>query len=70
MEQKQTYKIDGMMCGGCSGAVQAALMQTDGVSDARVSHVDGTAVVTHALTDDEIARIVEKAGYHVSGKGR
>jgi len=70
MEQKEIYKIEGMMCGGCSGAVQSALLQTDGVRDARVSHDDGTAVVTHSLSDDDIARIVKEAGYQVTGKGR
>jgi len=70
MEQKEIYKIEGMKCGGCSGAVQSALLKADGVRDAKVSHEDGSAVVTHSLTDDEIARIVEEAGYQVTGKGR
>ena len=64
------YRIEGMKCGGCSGAVQTALLQSDGVREAKVSHEDGTAVVTHSLTDEEIAHIVAKAGYQVAGKGR
>lgn len=59
-----------MKCGGCSEAVQSALLRTEGVHDARVSHEDGTARVTHSLSYDNIARIVENAGYHLAGKSR
>ncbi len=70
MERMEIYKIEGMKCSGCSGAVQSALLQSDGVSDAKVSHEEGIAEITHSLRDEEIARIVEKAGYHVLGTGR
>ncbi len=70
MDRKESYKIEGMSCGGCSGAVQSALLQTDGVRDARVSHEKGIAEVTHSLSDDDIAKIVESTGYHFAGKSR
>lgn len=70
MERKEIYKIEGMKCSGCSGAMQSALLQSDGVSGATVSHEDGTAAVTHSLKDEEVARIVEKAGYQMTGKIR
>ncbi|MFO8028761.1 MAG: heavy metal-associated domain-containing protein [Cyclonatronaceae bacterium] len=70
MEKKEIFRIEGMKCSGCSEAVQSALRQSDGVSEAKVSHEDGTAQVTHSLSDDDIARIVENAGYHVAGRSR
>jgi len=70
MERKEVYKIEGMKCSGCSGTVQSALLQSDGISDAAVSHEDGIAEVTHSLSDDDISRIVEDAGYHFAGKTR
>jgi len=70
MDRKEIYKIEGMSCGGCSGAVQSALMEAEGVRDARVSHEKGMAEVTHSLSDDDIARIVENTGYHITGKTR
>jgi len=70
MERREVYKIEGMKCGGCSGAVQSALIHSDGVMDATVSHEDGIAEVTHSLSDDDISRIVEDAGYHFAGKTR
>ncbi len=70
MDRKEMYKIEGMSCGGCSGAVQSALLNTEGVHDARVSHEKGIAEVTHSLTDDDIARVVENTGYHLTGKAR
>ncbi len=44
-EQKtmeKTIKIEGMMCGHCSGRVQKVLLETDGVLSAEVSHETGT----------------------------
>lgn len=40
-----TMKIEGMMCGHCSGRVKAALEKLEGVSEAVVSHESGTAIV-------------------------
>lgn len=40
-----TMKIEGMMCGHCEAAVKKALEAIPAVSEAVVSHTDGTAVV-------------------------
>ncbi len=68
MEKKEVYRVEGMSCSGCSGTVQSALMQAAGVKDARVDHEEGVAEITHSLSSDEVASIVEGAGYRVSGK--
>ncbi len=71
-EQKtmeKTIKIEGMMCGHCSGRVQKVLLETDGVLSAEVSHETGTAVVTLAkdVADEVLKNTIEKEGYKVIG---
>ncbi len=64
---EKTLKIEGMMCGHCSGRVQKALEALPQVSKAEVSHEQGTAVVTlNASIDDAVLRkAVEEQGYKV-----
>jgi copper chaperone len=64
--QTITLQITGMVCGGCSGAVQKALLALEGVSQADVSHVSGTAVVTFdpdQVQPSQIQATIEAAGY-------
>lgn len=60
--------MEGMQCGGCSNSLRSALVNTEGVSDARVSHEDGIAEVTHSLTDTQIENVIRSAGYQPVGK--
>ena len=64
---EKTLKIEGMMCGHCSGRVQKALEALPGVAAAAVSHESGTAVVTLSapVSDDVLKKAVEDAGYKV-----
>ncbi|MBR5046993.1 MAG: heavy metal translocating P-type ATPase, partial [Eubacterium sp.] len=58
----KTAKIEGMMCGHCSGTVKKALEQLDGVESAVVSHENGTAVITlnKDVPDEEIQKANEE----------
>ncbi len=64
---EKTLKIEGMMCPHCSGRVQAALEQLDGVEKAEVSHESGLAQIrmTKAVDDALLVKAVEDAGYKV-----
>lgn len=66
---KKEMKIEGMMCGHCSGRVKTALEALAGVESAEVSHESGTAVVTMGaeISDDELKKAVEDQGYSVTG---
>ena len=63
-----TMKIEGMMCGHCSGRVKAALEKLEGVSEAVVSHESGTAVVTLnvPVEDAVLKKAVEDQDYKVT----
>lgn len=66
---EKLIKIDGMMCGHCSGRVQKALEALEGVESAVVSHENGTAAVKCAdsVTDAMLKEAVENQGFDVIG---
>jgi len=66
---EKTMKIEGMMCGHCSGRVKKVLEELPQVAEAMVSHEKGTAVITlNAPIDDAILKkTVEDQGYKVIG---
>lgn len=65
-KMQTTIYIEGMMCPHCSGRVKGVLEAVEGVSEALVSHEDGTAIVTHEGADVErMKAAVRDAGYAV-----
>ena len=66
---KKTIRIEGMMCGHCSGRVKKALEAVAGVETAEVSHETGTAEVTLRghVSGEALAKAVTDAGYKVAG---
>ena len=67
-EMEKTLKITGMMCGHCEARVKKALEAVDGVTEAKVSHEAGTAVVTLSkdVADDTLKQAVEAQDYPVT----
>ena len=65
----KTMNIEGMMCGHCEVRVKKALEAVEGVSEAVVSHENGTAVVTLTadVADDVLKNAVEEQDYKVTG---
>ena len=64
---ERTMKIEGMMCGHCEARVKKTLEAIEGVAEAKVSHSDGTAIVTlnAAVSDDTLCKAVENQDYKV-----
>jgi len=62
-----TLKIEGMMCPHCEARVKSVLEDIPGVSEALVSHKEGTATVKAAPEVEEatLRAAVENAGYKV-----
>ena len=60
-----TMKITGMMCPHCEARVRDALLKTEGVKTAVVSHESGTATVTGDTTPEALKAAVNAAGYEV-----
>ncbi len=66
---EKTMKIEGMMCGHCSGRVKKCLEELPEVDEAIVSHETGTAVLklNADVSDDVLKKTVEDQGYKVIG---
>ena len=66
---ERIIKIKGMMCPHCEGRVKAALEAAECIAKAEVSYKKGIATVTLSteISDAELASIVEKEGYKVTG---
>ena len=65
----KTMKIEGMMCGHCEATVKKALEELPAVTEAKVSHEAGTAVLTLSgdVADDVLKKAVEAKDYQVTG---
>ncbi len=64
---EKTMKIEGMMCGHCEATVKKALEALPEVTEAKVSHTEGTAVVTLAsdIDSEVLKKTVEDKDYKV-----
>ena len=64
----KTMNIEGMMCCHCEARVKKALEALDAVSEAAVSHENGTAVVTLSsdISDEKLKETVEAEDYKVT----
>ncbi len=62
-----TIKIQGMMCPHCESRVKSTLEAIEGVTEAIVSHKDGTAtvVLSKDIAEDVLKSAVEGQGYKV-----
>lgn len=66
-KMERTMKINGMMCGHCSGRVKKVLEALPEVDEAIVSHQNGTAIVklNAEIADDVLKNTVEAQDYEV-----
>ncbi|MFF0199348.1 heavy-metal-associated domain-containing protein [Streptomyces sp. NPDC005017] len=64
------YKVSGMSCGHCEGAVSAELSQIPGVTSVQaVASAGEVTVVSAAALDEEAVRAaVDEAGYELTGR--
>ncbi|NEB02048.1 heavy-metal-associated domain-containing protein [Streptomyces sp. SID13726] len=64
------YKVSGMSCGHCEGAVSGEISELDGVSSVKAVASSGeVTVVSSAPLDEEAVRAaVDEAGFELVGK--
>ncbi|MCC3653919.1 MULTISPECIES: heavy-metal-associated domain-containing protein [Streptomyces] len=70
MSATTTYRVTGMTCGHCEGAVTEELSALDGVSSVKAVASTGlVTVVSEAPLDDAAVRAaVDEAGYELAGR--
>ena len=62
----ETYKIQGMTCGGCAKHVEKALRSVPGVTGVVVDVAQGTAAVDGTASFEAMAASVAVAGYEMT----
>ncbi len=61
---KVEIKIEGMTCGHCAMTITKELSGLAGVSDVKVDHAAGTAVVeVSGVSNEQLSEAVTEAGY-------
>ncbi len=67
LKMEKTMKIEGMMCGHCEATVKKCLEALPEVTEAKVSHEAGTAVVTLSgeISEEILKKTVEEKDYKV-----
>lgn len=65
-----TYKVTGMSCGHCEGAVSSEISEIEGVTSVQAAASTGEVTVTSAAEpDDEAVRAaVDEAGFDLAGR--
>ncbi|HET6635002.1 MAG TPA: heavy-metal-associated domain-containing protein [Streptomyces sp.] len=65
-----TFKVTGMTCGHCEGAVREEISALEGVSAVEASAATGLVTVTSAAEPDEesVRAAVDEAGYELAGR--
>lgn len=64
----QRYRIEGMTCGGCVGAVTRAIQAKAPQARVAVDLKSGTAEVDDAVPESAVAEAVRGAGFTFAGK--
>ncbi|WP_432133118.1 MULTISPECIES: heavy-metal-associated domain-containing protein [unclassified Streptomyces] len=64
------YKVSGMSCGHCEGAVSGELSQLPGVTSVKAVAATGEVTVVSAAEPDEeaVRAAVDEAGYELTGR--
>lgn len=64
------YKVSGMSCGHCEGAVSGEISEIDGVSSVKAVASSGevTVVSAAALDEEAVRAAVDEAGFELVGR--
>ncbi len=64
------YRVTGMTCGHCEGAVTTELSALPGVSSVKAVAATGEVTVTSEapLADEDVRAAVDEAGYEFTGR--
>ncbi len=70
MSTVTTYKVTGMTCGHCEGAVVEEVSAIEGVTSVKATASSGEVTVTSAaeLDEEAVRAAVDEAGYELAGR--
>ncbi len=69
MSVSAVYKVSGMSCGHCEGAVSGEISELPGVSSVKAVASTGevTVVSAEALREEDVRAAVDEAGFELVG---
>ncbi|MCL7429328.1 heavy-metal-associated domain-containing protein [Streptomyces sp. NPDC057806] len=69
MSVSAVYKVNGMSCGHCEGAVSGEISELPGVSSVKAVASTGevTVVSAEALREEDVRAAVDEAGFELVG---
>ncbi len=62
----QQFQVQGMTCGHCEKAVQAAIRQVDPQAEVRIDRASNLVEVRSAQERDKLAEAIREEGYAVA----
>ena len=62
------YCVEGMHCNHCKASMEKAAMNIKGVVSAEATPAANTLVITGSVSDDDIRKAVEQAGFEYKGR--
>jgi len=65
-KNEKNFKVDGMKCGGCVTSVSKAINELPEVVECNINLEQGTAIVTGAVSADDVIDAIIKAGFKAS----
>ncbi|MFP5520090.1 MAG: heavy-metal-associated domain-containing protein [Bdellovibrionia bacterium] len=72
--ETKEYGVSGMVCSFCSQGIEKKFKEQAAVADVKVSLKDKKLVITfkenQVLTDQEVEKILESAGYKMTAKAQ
>lgn len=68
MADTRVFDLKGVMCGGCTSAIQDAFDASEFQINAQFDLDSKTVTLTAEASDDEIVLLVEAAGYEATPK--
>lgn len=69
--KRAKFRVEGMNCDGCALIIQSFLEKKPGVRTANILFKYSEARILydiHAVAEDKLAEVIEKAGYRVASK--
>ena len=61
--------VEGITCGGCEKSIRNALLENDGVSEAKASHETGVVAIEFddsKIQADQLKKAIEEAGFDIA----
>ncbi|WP_425060237.1 Cadmium-transporting ATPase [Sporomusa carbonis] len=64
------FKVSGLDCADCAAKLEKMILAMAGVSSAQVNFAAGKIIVEHTISEDDIIKAIEQAGYNIERESK